>query len=910
MMRIPYNVVSPGTYIVLSLILVFFASGCSRDEQSTQREPGCEEGTENCPCSAMDACEAGLVCVSDKCEPSMLLDMPDDLSDSTPDVVDMADMDSEVDTEESIRFVPLEIHTAENSVVSIMVTAENAQTGAPFVELNTADLRVLEDDTPLEDLERVDHTKTSRRVYISLMLDMTEKTSAHMSALKDGARAFVTAALGEHNASEVYVGIRLFDGSPSITYWQHPITDREALFDRIDALDDFTPENPGVTNVHGALMHGLAELQERQLRASQVHEQGIMSTGHLVFLTGDNDTAMLGDVEELKRMIKHARTYQRAGQYFPTVQTSIVGFEEAVLGDVEDLEALLEGDSRWLYTATASTLPSTLLDVARGILARDTATHLLSYCSPSTQDVHMASIGADRLVEQMDGFFFNADVFTESCTSQTFEEACPATAPNACGGLLCGGCDDATEVCEGGVCKHGCVAVNLCQGQEYTMELGYEVVCSEPVATTCGGGVCVDLTENDEHCGACGADCGEFGSCAYGVCVCGQGTTLCADGCVQTDEDRNHCGGCDVQCASSESCEVGTCESGDIREVVAGYRHACALMEKGHVVCWGDNTSGQLGDGTLESRTRGVVVQDSRDFVQVDAGQHATCAVRMDGTVWCWGANDRGQLGDGTRTDRMVPTQVKGIQDAIKVKINSTRGCALLGDGTVWCWGANNKGQLGDGTYTDRVLPVQVKDLTGAVALDTSNNHGCVLHQSGGMRCWGENFQGELGDRTTVDSTEPVVVKGIVNATAIGVGSGFSCALVQGGDVLCWGENSHGELGDGTVTSSLTPQFVQGASNVRQLRSNYSHSCALSGTQMLCWGANLSGQLGVGDTQNRTEATSVQGLPGAVEKITAGWYNGCAVVEGGALWCWGANNFGQLGVGDTQDSISPVLVEF
>ena len=79
---------------------------------------------------------------------------------------------------------------------------------------------------------------------------------------------------------------------------------------------------------------------------------------------------------------------------------------------------------------------------------------------------------------------------------------------------------------------------------------------------------------------------------------------------------------------------------------------------------------------------------------------------------------------------------------------------------------------------------------------------------------------------------------------------------------------------------------------------------------MLCWGANLSGQLGVGDTQNRTEATPVQGLPGAVEKITAGWYNGCAVVEGGALWCWGANNFGQLGVGDTQDSISPVLVEF
>jgi len=233
-----------------------------------------------------------------------------------------------------------------------------------------------------------------------------------------------------------------------------------------------------------------------------------------------------------------------------------------------------------------------------------------------------------------------------------------------------------------------------------------------------------------------------------------------------------------------------------VRSIAAGGLHSCAALafkadnqnvtESG-IYCWGENGSGQLGDGTIVDSSKAVPIAvidqvepiapnatDSQWFTQVVAGAAHTCALRSDGAVFCWGLNSRGQVGDGTTANSTRPVSVSGIggtgslSDVVAISAGKNHTCALKNDHAVLCWGANESGQLGDGTIIDRTTPVEI--IAGAtsntVAISAGGAHTCVANFNGTVQCWGEGLRGQLGNNTLTSSTSPVLVNWTAGVTA------------------------------------------------------------------------------------------------------------------------------------------------
>src|SRR5687767_10499435 len=175
-------------------------------------------------------------------------------------------------------------------------------------------------------------------------------------------------------------------------------------------------------------------------------------------------------------------------------------------------------------------------------------------------------------------------------------------------------------------------------------------------------------------------------------------------------------------------------------------------------------------------------------------GDH-TCLVRADGNVLCWGNNASGQIGDGTSGNiRNVPTAVPGITSAVAVAAGLNHTCVLLASGSVRCWGSNASGQLGVGSATpSSLVPVTVPNLTSVVSLAAGTSHTCARKSDGSVRCWGLNTFGRLGDGTTTSPRfTPVAVSNLSDAVKIVAGATHTCALRGGGSMSCWGGNGQG----------------------------------------------------------------------------------------------------------------------
>lgn len=350
--------------------------------------------------------------------------------------------------------------------------------------------------------------------------------------------------------------------------------------------------------------------------------------------------------------------------------------------------------------------------------------------------------------------------------------------------------------------------------------------------------------------------------------------------------------------AASESVAAVIGRAAPAVAIAAGQAHTCVVVSDGTVRCWGDNTFGQLGDGTTVSRRTPVAVAGVTSAVQIAAGDRHTCVVLANGGVRCWGANENHQLGEGTTISSPQPVVVTGISTAVDVAAGDIFSCAVLANGGVRCWGHGDWGRLGNGSTHPSGSPVAVTGISSAVEVAAAFGTACARLGGGGVRCWGEEPLGQ-GNMGRSFSATPVPVSGIDDA--LSVAAGIHSCVARPDAVSCWGVNGWGELGDGTTEFRFVPVDTVEMDGASAVAVGYSHSCALHAGAVWCWGFNGYGEVGDGTTTRRLVPVSVAGVAGTTS-TAAGHRHSCAIVSGGQVWCWGDNGGGQLGDGTVDDS--------
>lgn len=345
--------------------------------------------------------------------------------------------------------------------------------------------------------------------------------------------------------------------------------------------------------------------------------------------------------------------------------------------------------------------------------------------------------------------------------------------------------------------------------------------------------------------------------------------------------------------------------------------------------CWGDNSAGQLGDGTVIERHVPVVVTGmSSGVTSVAAGEYHTCAIQGGG-VKCWGAQyGSGRLGDNgaTATYTSTPVQVVGLTSGVMaIAAGYYHTCALMTDRTVRCWGFPTSA-LGAGTNVSNTsIPNVVLDPTGTMPLTNVSKivaspdgyHTCALVGTTAY-CWGDNQAGALGDNTLTERFLPIAFTGASSVDIAG-NLNFTCSVETGGGMQCSGTNAWGQLGDSTTVERKIPVSVTGLPGVvTSVVAGTSHTCAAIAGGVVCWGASSVFQLGTNPSSSTCLGFPCQKTPidvaglgagsGVVELAASGGHT-CARLAGGSVRCWGQNGHGELGNNTTTTTgavVSPV----
>jgi alpha-tubulin suppressor-like RCC1 family protein len=316
----------------------------------------------------------------------------------------------------------------------------------------------------------------------------------------------------------------------------------------------------------------------------------------------------------------------------------------------------------------------------------------------------------------------------------------------------------------------------------------------------------------------------------------------------------------------------------------------------------------------------------------VSTGYYHSCAL-ISGVAKCWGRNTSGQLGNGSNTNAtaMTPVDTTGAmagKTITGVFAGGATSCAVASTGEAYCWGEGSLGQLGNGATSDSTTPVAVSTagvLSGVTltAVAVGGAVVCALSGAGNVYCWGHGGEGDLGNGANADSAVPVPVSlGGVIATELTPLDGGMCVLGTDDRVYCWGYNGEGSVGDGTRVNRNTPTPVStggslGGRTIVQIASGGYTACAVDSTQAAyCWGNNDFGQLGDGTSNlnghgnplpQPVDLTGVAGHQFA--SVAVGFRSACALTPAGTAYCWGQNADGELGDGTTNDHPTPAAVD-
>jgi alpha-tubulin suppressor-like RCC1 family protein len=226
-------------------------------------------------------------------------------------------------------------------------------------------------------------------------------------------------------------------------------------------------------------------------------------------------------------------------------------------------------------------------------------------------------------------------------------------------------------------------------------------------------------------------------------------------------------------------------------KLAVGTYHSCLIATGGGTYCWGYNSSGELGDGSVTLRTTPVPVTGGAAFVDIAVGDMHSCGLTAAGQIQCWGSQYNGSLGDGVYTDSPVPLAVAGGLSFTDLAIGagiSSAACGIVAGGNVYCW-----------PYGSSRTPVLFPGGVQFASLQAGGTLLCGIALTGEGYCWGANDQGQLGTGSISPPgngfARPQLVTGGFQFASIAAGSQHGCGLTTGGVAYCWGDNSSGQLG-------------------------------------------------------------------------------------------------------------------
>ncbi|MGB4967996.1 MAG: hypothetical protein WBO31_00600, partial [Saprospiraceae bacterium] len=343
------------------------------------------------------------------------------------------------------------------------------------------------------------------------------------------------------------------------------------------------------------------------------------------------------------------------------------------------------------------------------------------------------------------------------------------------------------------------------------------------------------------------------------------------------------------------------------RMLAVGGQHTLAIKNDGTLWAWGDNFSGQLGDGTTIARNIPTQVSGDTNWKYISAGGHFSIALKNNGTLWAWGGNYQGQLGQGNFINSSTPLQVGIDSDWDKIDAGGYMVLATKITGTLWAWGENQYGQLGDGTFINKTTPVIVSSGNWKT-IDASIGHHCfAIDIAGNLWGWGRNNYYQLGDGSNIDKNSITLISSSGDWKLVKGGWEHTTAIKNNGSLLTWGRNQFGQLGNSYATA-LIPTMVGTDMLWDQLSTgaNFSIATKQDGSLWL-WGNNNHGQLGNGTTISSAVPFQLVGANNW-HTILAGYEHALTYDQSDQLSIWGLNYWGEVGDGTNIDKLNPTFI--